>query len=106
MLSHKEVIEVLEIIKTDVSFNRRRHKRYGKKDQLDKTYDNEYEALTQAIEILKRVDVLKFIDTIIDFMRINKNPDKGFMGNLKQVGIEDINDLAQAICEWLEKGEK
>ena len=43
--------------------------------------------------------------TMPDLIDVIKDPDKGFTGYLKQVGLHDINDLAQAILKLL-GGEK
>ena len=47
----------------------------------------------------ERWGVANIIDIIVDFMRINKDPEKGFIGYLKEVGLKDINGLAHAIAQ-------
>ena len=41
--------------------------------------------------------IADLVDVIIDFMRINKDPEKGFTGYLKPIGLEDINGLATTL---------
>ncbi len=41
--------------------------------------------------------IADLVDVIIDFMRINKDPEKGFVGYLKPIELKDINGLAETL---------
>ncbi len=59
------------------------------------------QATQTLLALIKPMSMERLIDIIVDFMRINKDPDKGFTGELKSVGWSDINNLADAIlAEW------
>lgn len=81
------------------------------RDILEKTYDRGYCKATTEIdqalqEIASEFKVVEIMDVIVDFMRINKDPNKGFIGHLKQVGLKDVNSLAQAIHKYIKESLK